>query len=124
MQRAPRIDNLRRIKGVRWSSGIVAVALAVVTALGQSAPKASAVARIDAKPPSVELGQRAEVLQSSARLIQEDEAEILDLAAQMRTEVDHNPHDFLLMDVVRKAEQIRRLAGRLKREMKLTSRRK
>lgn len=119
----PPADRLRQMQAgrARWACGFAAAVLALASALGQSPPKAAAAPPANAIAYGVELAHNAGLPLSSAQHMRQDEAEILDLAAQVRSEVDHNPHDFLLVDVVRKAEQIRGLADHLKREIKLTS---
>lgn len=56
--------------------------------------------------------------------IAEQDAQILHLAAQLKVEVDRCAPDTLQVDVVRKANLIRRLANELKKEVKLTLRAK
>ena len=54
--------------------------------------------------------------------IAEQDAQILKLAAQLKAEVDRCAPDTLQVDVVRKADLIRRLADRWKKEVKQTLR--
>jgi hypothetical protein len=56
--------------------------------------------------------------------IAQEDADILELAAQLKLEVDQCRADTLQADVVRKANLIRRLAKELKDEVKLTLRAK
>lgn len=104
--------------------GVATVVLAVAVAFGQSPAKASPSTPSNANCPSTELAENAGVPSSPVPIVQQDQAQILALAMQVDTEVSHNSRDLLLLDVVRKAEQIRRLAHQLKHEIKLTSRRK
>lgn len=104
--------------------GVAAVVLAIGVAFGQPPARASSPVHSNAKPPATELAENTGVPPSAVQLMQQDQVQILALAMQVDTEVSHNSRDLLLLDVVRKAEQIRRLANQLKHEIKLTSRRK
>lgn len=108
-----------------WVCGALSALLAAGIACGQSPGKASlGSVSANSEPAGSELAQNAEVPASPAQVLQQDEVQILALATEVHTEVSHNSRDLLLLDVVRKAEEIRRLAGELKHEIKLTSRRK
>lgn len=127
MQRNPRSDILYRRSGRRPLRVCVAAAMAMAigAAWGQPPRKQVKLAGLACpEPPGMELAQKAGVPPTPAELLQQDEAQILALATQVHTEVSHNARDLLLLDVVRKAEQIRRLADQLKHEIKLTSRQK
>lgn len=54
------------------------------------------------------------------RQIAEDTAKLLELATQLKTEVDKTSKDTLSINVIRKAESIERLAKGVKDKMKLT----
>jgi len=53
--------------------------------------------------------------------IGDDSARLLKLAAELKTEVDKTTKDTLSLDVIRKADEIERLAHSVKEKMKLTA---
>jgi hypothetical protein len=54
------------------------------------------------------------------RQLNEDSAKLLKLAADLKTEVDKTSKDTLSLGVIRKADEIERLARSVKEKMKLT----
>jgi len=52
--------------------------------------------------------------------IDSDSAQILKLASELKAEIDRTPKDLLSLSVVRKAEEIERLAHNVQMKMKLT----
>ncbi len=54
------------------------------------------------------------------KLLADESAELLGLAAQLKNEMDKTDKDRLSLGVIRKAEQIEKLAKDVKAQMKLT----
>ena len=55
------------------------------------------------------------------REISDESSRLLKLAAELKAEVDNTSKDTLSLDVIRKAEQIEKLAHSVKQKMKLTT---
>ena len=81
---------------------------------------------IDGRPPepadpmtAIREAQRAKALQTDRqkRLV-EDTAKLLELATELKPDVDKTTKDEMSLDVIRKAEEIERLAHDVKQRMK------
>jgi hypothetical protein len=59
--------------------------------------------------------------QERKKQISDDSARLLKLATELKTEVDKTTKDTLSLDVIRKADEIERLAHSVKEKMKLTA---
>jgi len=133
--------------GVRWrsssrfrSGGIIAAlaaifALTAVAQSGQPAPqrnsKQSCLSSDANRPPDAndqmlmreqqEQDQNFENANAARRkLLTDESAQLLALAAQLKIEMDKTDKDTLSLGVIRKAEQIEKLAKDVKAHMKLT----
>jgi predicted metalloenzyme YecM len=59
-------------------------------------------------------------IQQSKKQLTEDTAKLLQLANELKVEMDKSTKDTLSLSVVKKAEQVEKMAHRVRDEMKLT----
>jgi hypothetical protein len=117
--------------------GAAVFAAATLLAIGQQAPPGSPdrplIDPVLSKPPDknqqMQMQQQQQVKKASyeaanterRRQIADDSAKLLELATELKKEVDKTDKDTLSVNVIRKAEMIEKLAKGVKEKMKLTA---
>ena len=110
-------NGCNRAKPPRWlRAGAVLVVMGAALAAQQAQPNR------DATPLAVEGAPRNSDAGNAERRkqIAGDSAKLLQLATELKTAVDKTDKDVLSMTVIRKADEIERLARGVKEKMKLT----
>ena len=126
----------RRPSGTRWFRIPAGLALAAALAGAQSTPNPCRSIHGDVLTAPPDANRQMEMRQQSARenpasfaaanmerkkQIAEDSARLLKLAAELKTEVDKTTKDTLSLGVIRKADEIEKLAHTVKEKMKLSA---
>jgi hypothetical protein len=138
----PKIDHFMLKRHRSWSRTLrlaaVVFATATLLAIAQEAPPGSPdrpliapiANRVPDKNDQMEMQQQQQQAKKASfaamnterrRQIADDSAKILELATELKREVDKTDKDTLSINVIRKAEMIERLAKGVKEKMKLTA---
>lgn len=127
--RSMRDSGFRRLFGLHWARSAAALSLCVTLAGWAQQPSPdkpgssvsnNVVAAKDAVP-TVDAGNEAKSqLADPKRQVADDAARLLQLATELKAEVDKTNKDTLSLKVIRQAESIEKLAKGVKQQLKQT----